>query len=230
MISTEYAPSARSSNNRVLNSINTANGSWRTRLGFKLGEQTFLGISGNYRSYTVREKARYNLEFDGSPLMNASFGYHHSNNLLGIGAFLTQYFQMTEKLHLQVSPFGVVEQGRGRFRINMESLACVTCGNLGNEYAPNNYPIEIENTGFREQIYTAGLDFGASYFIAPRILVQGNLTMFIYEMHRTSSANLDRMYGMPKEVHRPLLQGGENFNFLGEIPVVHFGMMFLIGK
>lgn len=234
MISTEYSPSSRSSNNRVLNSTNTANGSWRTRLGFKLGEQTFLGISGSYRSYTVRENTNYNdIVFDdieNPPTMNASFSYSQSNHLLGIGTFITQYFRMTEKFHLQVSAFGVVEQGRGRFRINMDNLECYTCIGFGNEFIINNFPIEIENTGFREQIYTAGLDVGASYFLAPRILVQGNLTMYIYEMHRTSSADLDRMYGLPTEAQRPLLQGGEQFNLLGELPVVHIGLMFLIGK
>jgi len=96
--------------------------------------------------------------------MHSSYAYHQSNNLLGIGTFITQYFEMTTRFHLQASAFGVVKQGRGRYRLNLEQVNCPSCGNSVYGYDIARIPIELENTSFREQVYSAGIDFGASYF------------------------------------------------------------------
>jgi len=223
MISSEFSPVSRSSPDRVLNSTGASNLEWRNRIGFKLGEQTFMGISGSYRSTSVEEYAEYEDRY-GFTGYRLTLG----NNLLGIGTFVSQYFEISPRFHLQATAFGMVEQGKGQFVNTVEKISCPVC--FENGFWGPYPPYEVENTSFRERNFFAGIEFGASYFLTARWLLQTNLTLFQYENFRNSGANLEGMNISENEAYRSINQEGSNFTFFTQRPVVHVGVIVMLGK
>jgi len=223
MISSEFSPVPRSSPDRVLNATGASNIEWRNRVGFKLGEQTFMGISGSYRSSSTEEYAEY--ENQG---FTTGYRYSLDNNLLGIGTFVTQYFEMSPRFHLQATAFGMVEQGKGQFVNTVERISCSTC--LENGYWGNYPPFEQENTSYRERNFFAGAEFGASYFLTSRWLLQTNLTLLQYENFRNSGAVFEGRESLEEAAHRPVNIEGSNFTFFTQRPIIHVGVMVMLGK
>jgi len=215
MISTDISPMARSSNERVLNNPTGSNFEWRNRVGFKLGEQTMLGLSASYRKYDLEEIADY-----GNNEAMYRYDYRLDNKLFGLGTFLTQYFHITSRFHLQTTAFAQVEQGKGNYESNVIGYSNPLANTIP-------LPWPEENTSFRERNFFAGLEFGASYFVTPRWILQTNINFLQYENFRNSSATLNRP---PSETTRPLEQEGGGFSFLTDRTIVHLGVMVLLGK
>jgi len=211
MISSEISPMSRSGNERVLNNPTASNLEWRNRVGFKLAEQTMMGLSASYRQYDLEES------FFDVERFRSLYDYKLNNQMFGIGAFITQYYHITSRFHLQTTAYGHVEQGKGNYESSV----------LSGGFRLDNTPWQLENTTFRERNFFAGLEFGASYFISPRWVLQTNINLLQYENFRNSAAGLKNP---PYETTRPLEQEGSGFSFLTNRPIIHLGVMILLGK
>lgn len=209
---------SRSGNGRVLNNPTGSNLEWRNRVGFKIGEQTMLGLSASYREYSLEELAIYQSD------SRSTYGYNLNNNLFGVGAYLTQYYHISSRFHLQTTAFGVLEQGKGSYESAIVGFRYGSPGQFIN-IVPLPWP--EENGTFRERNFFAGIEFGASYFITSRWIVQTNINLLQYENFRNSSSTLLRT---PSEKTRPLEQEGSGFSFLSDRAIVHLGVMVLLGK
>ena len=212
MISSEISPMSRSGNERVLNNPTASNLEWRNRVGIKLGEQTIMGLSASYRQYDLEE-------IDHDKEMLYTYGYKLNNQMFGVGAFITQFYHITSRFHLQTTAYGQVEQGKG----NYESAIFGTFGLIN--MIPLPWP--QENTTFRERNFFAGVEFGASYFITPRWVLQTNINLLQYENYRNAGADIKTQ---PSEMSRPLEQEGSGYSFLTDRTIVHLGVMVLLGK
>jgi len=85
----------------------------------------------------------------------------------------------------------------------------------------------IEHNKFRERNFFTGLELGASYFISQRWILQSNINLFQYENFRNAFADIKTP---PSEITRPVEQKGSGFTFLTDRPIVHVGVMVLLGK
>jgi len=213
MISTDISTLSRSGNERVLNNPTGSNFEWRNRVGFKLGEQTMLGLSASYRQYDLEEIADY-----GGSDFRSRYDYKINNQLLGLGTFLTQYYHISLRFHLQTTVYAQIEQGEGKYESNDFG---------GGGLLVTIVPGPPENTTFRERNFFAGVEFGASYFITSRWIIQTNINLLQYENFRNSSAALHRT---PSESTRPLEQEGSGFSFLTDRAIINLGVMVLLGK
>jgi len=68
----------------------------------------------------------------------------------------------------------MVEQGKGQFVNTLETWSCPSC--IVNWMVPQP-PYEVESSSYRERNFFAGAEFGASYFLSSRWLLQTNLTL-----------------------------------------------------
>ncbi|KEO72402.1 hypothetical protein EL17_16795 [Anditalea andensis] len=213
MISSEISPLSRSGNERVLNNPSGLNMEWRNRVGFKLGEQTMMGLSASYRHYSLKEVIELPIGYE----------YQLNNHLLGIGSFLTQYYHIAPRLHLQTTAYLQVEQGKGTYQnTSLGTGANASNGIMVGVLLP---PHLIENNTFRERNFFAGLEFGGSYFITDRWIIQTNINLLQYENYRNTYVDAPQT-----EITRPVEQEGSGFSFLTDRTIVHFGVMVLLGK
>ena len=222
MISSEISPLSRSGNDRVLNNPSGLNLEWRNRVGFNLGEQTMMGLSASYRHYNLKE--RYKLPYP------SELHYKLNNQLFGVGAFLTQYYQVAPRFYLQTSAYLQVEQGKGNYQITSPGHDGTPYSGVG---AGTAYPPSIqENSTFRERNFFAGLEFGASYFLTSRWILQTNINLLQYENFRNAYAHKNIYHDVSKipNAFRTLEQEGSGFSFLTDRSFVHLGVMVLLGK
>ena len=171
-----------------------------------------LGLSVSYRQYDLGEIADYN------NYVSYRYEYKINNQMLGVGTFLTQYFHISPRFHLQTTAYGQVEQGKGNYTSSM-----LTGGGSSVTVIPGP-PL---NTTFKERNFFAGLEFGASYFITSRWIIYSTMNLLQYENFRNSSSTIQEP---ASESTRPLEQEGSGFSFLTDRTIINLGVMVLLGK
>jgi len=218
MISSDATPLSRSGNERVLNNPSGLNLEWRNRVGFKLGEQTMMGLSTSYRHYDLKEITYL--------FPDAKVGgrqYQTNNNLFGIGAFLTQYYHITPRFHLQTTAYLQVDQGKGTYKHYL-LRSSDTIGIGEGVLLPTQL---VEMSTFRERNFFAGLEFGASYFLTPKWVLQTNINVLQYENFRNTLADQSNL---PYGISRPVEQDGSGVSFLTDRTIINLGVMVFLGK
>lgn len=218
MISSDISPLSRSGKDRVLNNPSGLNLEWRNRVGFKLGEQTMMGLSAGYRYYDLKEITYM--------FPDAKVGgrqYQTNNNLFGIGAFLTQYYHITPRFHLQTTAYLQVDQGKGTYKKYF--LRSGDTIGIGEGVLLPTQLVEI--TTYRERNFFAGMEFGASYFLTPKWVLQTNINLLQYENFRNTIADKSTS---PSGITRPVEQDGSGFTFLTDRTIINLGVMVLLGE
>lgn len=213
IISTDISPMSRSGNNRVLNNPSGLNLEWRNRVGFKLSEQTMMGLSASYRHYDLKE-----IEYRFPDIKSYPLQHQVNNQLFGIGAFLTQYFHITPRFHLQTTAYLQVDQGKGTYKFYF----------LPEPNSTLIFPTKLgEIKTYRERNIFTGLEFGASYFLTPIWVLHTNINLLQYEKFRNTIADQSTT---PFEFTKSVEQDGSDFSFLTDRTIINLGVMVLLGK
>lgn len=220
-VSSDLSPVSRADNKKVLNNPQSFNLEWRNKLGLKLDNQTYAGISLSYRHYQLSEVAVSSESF---PSLNLN--YRLKNNLLGTGIFITRFLQVKPKLFLHATAFGMIEQGRGDYKLDYLTPICQDCFESQIELPLLQTALTTHETTFRERNRYGGIEVGSNFHLFPRIAFFTSLTLLQYEVYNTSDEPLEFQTHLPYDMRRPLIQKGNSFHFFTERPIFHFGISF----
>lgn len=216
----DLSPVSRANIDRVLNSPQNLNLEWRNKLGYRLDDQTYAGVSLSFRHYQLKEAA---ISFESFPPLNLN--YQLTNNLLGTGIFITRFAQIKSKLYLHATAFAMMEQGRGNYRLMYETPICHDCFEFDNETPLIQPAITSHQSSFRERNRYAGIEVGSNFYVFPKIAFFTSLTLLQYEVYNTSDDQLEFQAHLPPDMRRPFIQKGNSFNFFTERPIFHFGVL-----
>lgn len=216
----DLSPVSRANIERVLNSPQSLNLEWRNKLGYRLDDQTYAGVSLSYRHYQLKEAA---VSYESFPSLNVN--YQLKNNLLGTGIFITRFAQIKPRLFLHATAFAMVEQGKGNFRLTYATPICLDCFEFDNETPQIQPSLTTHQTTFRERNRYAGIEVGSNFYVFPRIAFFTSITLLQYEVYNTSSDQPDFQANLNSDMRRPIIQKGNSFNFFTDRPIFHFGVL-----
>jgi len=226
IIFSELSPTPRSGNNRILKNTNdNFHLEWRNRIGKMINNNTVIGLMGNYRQYSYTEAVTYSLEFGSATY---SYDYTSKNTLWGTGPFVTRFFQLSSRLQLQATLFGLYEAGKGSYNMTLTGFDCPSCSTPGFSFAGKTG--NIENQGYREKNFYGGLDLGISYALTPRLSLLSGINLVQYENYSITDGNRISPTLYSSALYRQLQVKGNEATVVFNRPIIHFGIMLVLGK
>jgi len=184
-----------------------------------------VGLMGSYRQYSSSEAMTYSSEVGSSTY---SYDYNSKNSLWGTGPFITGFFPMNSRLQLQATFYGLYEAGKGNYSMNLTGFDCPNCFTPGFSFAGKTG--NIENQGYREKNFYIGLDIGISYTLTPRLSLLSGINLVQYENYSITDRNRISPTLNSSALYRQLYVQGSETSFVFNRPIIHFGIMLVLGK